>query len=154
MKIVVQRVSSACVTVEGVERAGIGRGILVLVGIERADQASLADQAADKIAHLRIFPGAAQDAASADERMQRSVLEISGEILVVSQFTLAGSIKKGRRPSFDGAALPAPAEEIYEALIASLRARGARVETGVFRAMMQVSLVNDGPVTFVLELAQ
>lgn len=147
MRIVIQRVSRACVRIAGTERAGIGQGLLLLVGVERADDGALAERAADKIVNLRIFaarPGV-------DERMERSVLEVSGEILVVSQFTLAGSLKKGRRPGFDAAAPPELAEPIYERLVSALRERGARVATGVFRAMMDIELINSGPVTFILE---
>jgi len=147
VRIVIQRVSRARVSVSGETRASIGRGLLLLVGVEREDDAADVEKTADKIAHLRIFalqPGV-------DDRMERSVLDISGELLVVSRFTLAGSLKKGRRPGFDGAAPPERAEPIYTALVAALRARGARVATGVFRAMMDVELVNEGPVTFVLE---
>ena len=116
MKIVIQRVSRATVRIDGVEQAGIGEGLLLLVGVEREDGAAQADKAADKIVNLRVFsarPGL-------DERMERSVLDISGEILVVSQFTLAGSLRKGRRPGFDAAAPPGEAEPIYDRLIVLL----------------------------------
>ncbi len=149
VKIVIQRVSSAGVTVAGRRQAVIGPGLLVLVGVERGDDAARAETAAEKIVNLRIFaarPGS-------DERMERSVLEIAGEILVVSQFTLAGSVRKGRRPSFDGAAPHAEAEKVYLDLVQALRDRGARVATGVFRAMMDVDLVNTGPVTFIMDSA-
>ena len=146
MKIVIQRVSRACVRIEAAERASIGPGLVLLVAVERGDDDGTVSWAADKIAGLRAFPGE-----RGGERMERSVLETGGEVLVVSQFTLAASLHKGRRPSFDAAAPPEQAEPIYERLVAALRERGARVSTGVFRAMMQVELVNDGPVTFVLE---
>jgi D-aminoacyl-tRNA deacylase len=147
MKIVLQRVARASVSVDGAEVARIGAGLLLLVGIERGDGDAMADAMAVRIANLRVFPARPGE----DERMDRSVLDTGGEILVVSQFTLAGSTRKGRRPSFDGAAPPAEAERLYLRLAERLRAAGARVSTGVFRAMMQVELVNDGPVTFVLE---
>lgn len=147
MKIVIQRVSRACVRIEAAERASIGPGLVLLVAVERGDDDGTVSWAADKIAGLRAFPAERGPA----ERMERSVLETGGELLVVSQFTLAASLHKGRRPSFDAAAPPEQAEPIYEQLVAALRERGARVSTGVFRAMMQVELVNDGPVTFVLE---
>lgn len=149
MKIVIQRVSSAGVTVAGRREAVIGPGLLVLVGVEKGDDAARVETAAEKIVNLRIFsaqPGT-------DERMERSVLETAGEILVVSQFTLAGSLRKGRRPSFDGAAPHVEAQKIYLDLVHALRNRGARVATGVFRAMMDVDLVNTGPVTFIMDSA-
>jgi D-tyrosyl-tRNA(Tyr) deacylase len=149
VKIVIQRVSSAGVTVAGRREAVIGPGLLVLVGVEKGDDAARVETAAEKIVNLRIFsaqPGT-------DERMERSVLETAGEILVVSQFTLAGSLRKGRRPSFDGAAPHVEAQKIYLDLVHALRNRGARVATGVFRAMMDVDLVNTGPVTFIMDSA-
>ena len=147
MKIVIQRVSSARIRVAGEEKASIGPGILLLVAVERGDGPDQIEWAADKVAHLRIFPAER----GVDDRMDRSVLDIAGEVLVVSQFTLAGCIRKGRRPSFDGAAPPEEAEALYMSFVEALRTRGARVATGVFRAMMEVDLVNDGPVTFILE---
>ncbi len=149
MKILIQRVTRACVRVDGEVRAAIGPGLLLLVGVEKGDGPDLAGQAATKIVNLRIFPVER----GVDDRMDRSLLEVGGEVLVVSQFTLAGSLKKGRRPGFDGAAPPAEAEEIYLRLAGFLRDHGARVATGVFRAMMEVELVNDGPVTFILDPA-
>jgi D-aminoacyl-tRNA deacylase len=147
MKIVIQRVSRASVTVGGERRSSIGPGLLLLVGVERGDDDALARKAADKIMNLRVFAARPGE----DERMDRSVLDIGGEILVISQFTLAGSLRKGRRPGFDGAAPPEQAEPIYEALVSALSELGARVQRGVFRAMMEVELVNSGPVTFVLD---
>jgi len=146
MKIVIQRVSRARVVVDGVEKAAIGHGLLLLVGVEKDDGLDQAERAAEKIAHLRLFAGKA-------DRMDRSVLDIEGGVLVVSQFTLAGSLAKGRRPGFDSAAPPAQAEPIYLHFAEALRRTGARVATGVFGAMMEVELVNDGPVTFFLESA-
>lgn len=150
MRIVIQRVTRASVRVGGEQRAAIGPGLLLLVGVERGDDESLVDKAAEKIVHMRIFAAQAQ-AVERDRQMDRSVLDIAGEILVVSQFTLAASLRKGRRPGFDTAAPPEQAEPIYERLVSALAGRGARVAKGVFRAMMEIELVNDGPVTFILE---
>jgi D-tyrosyl-tRNA(Tyr) deacylase len=130
--------------VDGLPAASIGRGLLALVGVERGDTPRDAEYLADKTAELRIFP---------DEqgRMNLSLLDAGGEALVVSQFTLAGSTRRGRRPSFDAAALPAEAEPIYLRYAARLAERGVPVATGVFQAMMEVELVNDGPVTILLD---
>jgi D-tyrosyl-tRNA(Tyr) deacylase len=144
MKIVIQRVSRASVRVEGRTVGQIGRGLLLLVAVERDDTRSVLDSLADKVVHLRIFPDEAG-------RMNRSSLEEQSEILAVSQFTLAGSLERGRRPSFEGAAPPEMARELFEHFVARLGETGLRIGTGVFRAMMEVELVNDGPVTFVLE---
>lgn len=144
MKAVIQRVTEAEVKVDGASVGRIGRGILVLLGVERGDDERDADRLAEKICHLRIF----EDNAG---KMNLSLMETGGEILSVSQFTLAGNCGKGRRPSFDTAALPEEANRLYEYFTASLRALGLKVETGIFQAMMRVSLVNDGPVTFILE---
>lgn len=142
MRIVVQRVARASVTVNGQIVSAIGRGLVLLVGVEDGDGAAQVERAAHRFATLRVF---------ADERgaMNRGLDEVGGEILVVSQFTLAGSIRRGRRPDFAHAARPEQAEPLIEALVAALGARGARVATGVFRADMDVELVNQGPVTFV-----
>jgi D-tyrosyl-tRNA(Tyr) deacylase len=144
LKAVIQRVSGADVTVEAKSVGRIGRGVLVLLGVEKGDGEREAGWLAEKISGLRIFE-------DQGEKMNLSVKEIGGEILVVSQFTLAGSCAKGRRPSFDSAAPPDEANRLYEYFIERLRVTGLKVETGVFQAMMQVSLVNDGPVTFILE---
>ena len=144
MKIVIQRVSRASVRVEGRTVGQIGRGLLLLVAVERDDTRSVLDSLADKVVHLRIFPDEAG-------RMNRSSLKERSEILAVSQFTLAGSLERGRRPSFEGAAPPEMARELFQHFVARLVETGLRVETGMFRAMMEVELVNDGPVTFVLE---
>jgi D-tyrosyl-tRNA(Tyr) deacylase len=144
LKAVIQRVSSAKVAVGGETVGAIGRGILVLLGVEKGDGERDADWLAEKIVNLRIF----EDQAG---KMNLSVQEIVGELLVVSQFTLAGNCAKGRRPSFDSAAPPEKANRLYEYFVERLRAMGLKVATGVFQAMMQVSLVNDGPVTFILE---
>jgi D-tyrosyl-tRNA(Tyr) deacylase len=144
MRLVVQRVRESSVKV-GEETVGaIGRGLLVLVGIARGDRPEAVRAAAEKLAGLRVF----EDAAG---KMNLDLAAVEGAFLVVSQFTLAGSIERGRRPSFDHAARPEEAEPLIEALVADLRGRGFRVETGRFRADMQVSLVNDGPVTLVAD---
>jgi len=142
VKVVVQRVRSARVRV-GDETVGeIGHGLLLLVGVERGDGQGQVERAAERLATLRVFE---------DEHghMNRGLDEVGGELLVVSQFTLAGSIRRGRRPSFDHAARPEVAEPLVDALVEALRERGCRVATGRFRAHMRVELVNDGPVTFV-----
>jgi D-tyrosyl-tRNA(Tyr) deacylase len=142
VKVVVQRVRRAAVRVNGETVGSIGQGLLLLVGVEPGDGPEQVERAANRFATLRVFT---------DERgaMNRGLDELGGEILVVSQFTLAGSIRRGRRPDFVGAARPEEAEPLVEALVAALRARGVTVATGVFRAEMEVELVNDGPVTFV-----
>jgi D-tyrosyl-tRNA(Tyr) deacylase len=144
MKAVIQRVTSACVTVGGVISGRIGRGIVVLVGIEKGDTEAQADWLAEKIAALRMF--------SDDEgKMNLSVNDIGGSLLVVSQFTLAGNCSKGKRPSFDTAAPADEGKRLYDYFVAAAVRSGVPVETGIFQADMQVSLVNDGPVTFILE---
>ena len=144
MRAVVQRVTRARVTVDGTEVGAIGPGLLLLVGVHQADGAREAEWLAGKIANLRIF---------ADEsgKMNRDVRECRGSVLVVSQFTLYGDCEKGRRPSFLAAAPPALAEPVYERLVLELKALGVPVATGRFRADMQVELVNDGPVTLVID---
>ncbi len=144
MKAVIQRVNGARVEVGGETVGRIGKGMLILLGVEKGDGERDADWLAEKIVNLRIF----EDAAG---KMNLSVLDIGGGLLAVSQFTLAGNCAKGRRPSFDSAAPPEEANWLYEYFTAKLRETGITVETGVFQAMMQVSLVNDGPVTFILE---
>ncbi len=144
MRLVLQRVSRAAVRVGGETVGEIGRGILVLAGAERGDGAAEADQAVEKLAHLRIFE-------DAQGKMNVDPAAAQAAFLVVSQFTLAGSLGRGRRPSFDAAAPPDVARPLVDRLVAGLRQRGFRVETGSFGAMMEVELVNDGPVTFVLE---
>ena len=144
MKIVVQRVSRAAVRVEGREVGAIGRGLLLLVAVERDDNDAILDTLSDKVVHLRIFPDSAG-------RMNRSSLDEKAELLAVSQFTLAGRLDRGRRPSFENAAPAETAREWFGRFVEKLRASGLRVETGLFRALMEVELVNDGPVTFVLE---
>jgi D-tyrosyl-tRNA(Tyr) deacylase len=146
MRAVIQRVRRAAVVVTGETVGAIDAGWLVLLGVAPADTPTEAAWLADKVAHLRAF----EDDAG---KMNRSVLDVGGGVLVVSQFTLYGDTRKGRRPSFTGAAPPAVAEPLYERFAAELRAVGLPVATGRFGADMQVELVNDGPVTFVLDTA-
>jgi D-aminoacyl-tRNA deacylase len=144
MRTVIQRVSRAAVTVDGAVVGRIGTGLLALVGVAEGDTATDIDYTASKIRDLRVF---------GDEhgRMNRSVVDIGGQVLVVSQFTLLGDVRKGRRPGFDAAAPPEIAKARYEDLVGRLRDAGLAVETGVFQAHMQVDLVNDGPVTILLD---
>jgi D-tyrosyl-tRNA(Tyr) deacylase len=143
MKAVVQRVSSCRVTIDGELHSEIGAGLLVLLGIAKGDGEPEISYTADKVLNLRIFPD--------DEgRMNLSVADISGEIMVVSQFTLLGDTRKGRRPSFVDAEDPGRAEPLYEEFAARLAASGLEVKTGVFGAMMTVSIENEGPVTLIL----
>jgi D-tyrosyl-tRNA(Tyr) deacylase len=144
MKAVVQRVSESAVRVEGRVVGEIGRGLMVLLGVATGDTAEAADYLAEKIVNLRIF----EDDAG---KLNRSLIEIGGEMLVVSQFTLLGNCRKGRRPSFVQAARPEEANALYARFVRQVEARGITVATGTFRAMMQVSLVNDGPVTLIIE---
>jgi D-tyrosyl-tRNA(Tyr) deacylase len=146
MRAVLQRVRRAAVTVGGETVGAVGAGWLVLLGVAPADTAAEVTWLADKVANLRAFE-------DNDGKMNRSVLDVGGGVLVVSQFTLYGDCRKGRRPSFTGAAPPAVAEPLYERFAAELRAAGLPVATGRFGADMQVELVNDGPVTFVLDTA-
>jgi len=144
MKVVLQRVSEAKVTVENETVGAIGKGLLLLVGVGHEDTEQDLAWMADKLAGLRIFEDDA-------EKMNLSVEDVGGDVLSVSQFTLYGDCRKGRRPNFMGAARPEVAEALYDKFNELLRARGLRVETGKFGAMMDVSLVNDGPVTLILE---
>jgi D-tyrosyl-tRNA(Tyr) deacylase len=144
VKVLLQRVQRAEVRVEGRSVGRIGPGLLVMVGVEQGDGPEDADYLADKTAELRIFP-------DDQGRMNRSLEETGGGALVVSQFTLAASTRRGRRPSYSGAAPPEIAEPLYARFVARLGARGVAVASGVFRAMMEVELVNDGPVTILLE---
>ncbi len=144
MKIVIQRVKEAQVTVRGDLVAHIGRGMLVFLGVEKGDTGAEVDYFARKIAALRLFP-------DGEGKMNLAAGDVSAAFLVVSQFTLCGNCDKGRRPSFDRAAEPAAAERLYQTFIEHLRADGLEVATGTFQAMMDVSLINDGPVTFILE---
>lgn len=144
MRAILQRVSRASVSVEGTVVGSIGAGLLVLVAVAADDTEQEIRYTAEKVLSLRIF----DDDAGV---MNRSVVEVEGEILAVSQFTLYGDVRRGRRPSWIGAAPPTVAEPLYESFVAELRKSGRRVETGVFQAMMQVELVNDGPVTIMLD---
>lgn len=144
MKGVIQRVSEARVDVGGETVGAIGQGVLVLLGVEQGDGPGDAAWLAEKIAALRIF----EDSAG---KMNLSVQDIGGAILAVSQFTLAGNCAKGRRPSFDTAAPPEEANRLYECFVDKVREIGIPVETGIFQADMKVHLVNNGPVTFILE---
>jgi D-tyrosyl-tRNA(Tyr) deacylase len=144
MRAVLQRVSEAAVRVEQEVVARIGPGLLVLLGVGREDAEADADYLADKTAHLRVF-------SDAQGQMNLSVLETGGEVLVVSQFTLYGDSRRGRRPGYSAAAAPEAAERLYLLYVERLRERGLAVQHGVFRAMMDVSLVNQGPVTILLD---
>lgn len=147
MRAVVQRVKEAKVQVKGITVGAIERGLLILLGVGKNDAEKDSDFLANKAAHLRIFP---------DERglMNRSVVDAGGAVLVVSQFTLWGDCRKGRRPSFAQAASPEQARALYEHFIDALRGRGLPVATGIFQEMMDVHLVNDGPVTLILDSKQ
>ena len=144
MRAVVQRVTRASVVVDGETVGEIGRGLVVLLGIAKDDDASDLTYIADKIAHLRIFP-------DDDGHMNRSVLDVGASALVVSQFTVFGDVRRGRRPSFTDAAPPDKANEQYQAFANALSERGVPVERGVFQAHMELALVNDGPVTILLD---
>ncbi len=143
MKAVIQRVTEASVTVDGQRVSAIGPGLLVLLGVEKNDTPEDADLLAARIPSLRIF-------ADEDGKMNLSVADVKGSILVVSQFTLAATVGRGRRPGFDGAAPPALARELYDRVVSGLGQGGTPVRTGIFGAMMQVQLINDGPVTFLV----
>ena len=145
MRLVVQRVTSARVRIGDRIAGEIARGLVVLVGIGREDEAADVKYAAAKVRDLRVFEG------DAGKPMDRSVADVGGGVLLVSQFTLYGDVRKGRRPAFDQAASPAAARAIYEDLVRELRAIHAPVATGEFQAMMQVELVNDGPVTLLID---
>ncbi len=144
MRAVVQRVNKAEVRVEGRPVGAVGKGMLVLLGVGKNDTPEDAQSLADKILNLRIFDDPAG-------RMNLSLLETNGELLCVSQFTLYGDCRKGRRPSYDQAARPEVAGGLYDAFVAAARAGGVTVQTGKFQAMMEVELVNDGPVTLLLD---
>jgi D-tyrosyl-tRNA(Tyr) deacylase len=144
MKIVLQRVKEARVLVEGKAVGSIGRGLCLLIGVEKDDREAEADWLASKVVELRIFP-------DGNGKMNLSLKESGGSILAVSQFTLASSIRKGRRPSFDRAETPERAARLFDYFVNKLREQGVEVQTGVFQAMMEVHLINDGPVTFILD---
>ena len=144
MRAVIQRVSEASVTVEGRVIGAIGRGLVVLLGVAKGDQAGEAEFLVEKTVGLRIFP-------DAEGKMNQSVADVAGALLVVSQFTLYGDCRRGRRPSFDKAAPADEARVLYEYFVRAARDRGIRVETGIFQATMSVQLVNDGPVTLIID---
>jgi D-tyrosyl-tRNA(Tyr) deacylase len=144
VRAVVQRVSEASVRVDGEVKGAIGTGLVVLLGVQVADGEADATALADKVLNLRVFPDEAG-------QMNRSVLDVRGGVLVVSQFTLLGDARRGRRPSYVEAAPPEQADRLYSRFVEELRRSGLAVATGVFRAMMQVALVNDGPVTILLD---
>lgn len=146
MRFLIQRVTRACVRIDGKLEAAIGPGLLVLIGIAVNDGTAEADYMAEKLVHLRVF-------SDNEGRMNRSALEVNAALLLVSQFTLYGDCRKGRRPSFDAAAPPDRARDLYDYLVKRIREKGLLTETGVFQASMQVELVNDGPVTLLLESA-
>ena len=145
MRAVVQRVSSARVQVDGRVVGEIARGLLVLLGVAADDTAADVTYTAAKVRELRVFES------DEGKPMDQSVAAIGGAVLVVSQFTLYGDVRRGRRPSFDAAAAPAAARELYESFVRELRTTGLPVSTGEFQAMMQVELVNDGPVTILVD---
>lgn len=144
MTIVLQRVKEASVEVAGREVGKIGRGVCLLVGVEKGDGPEDAEFLARKIVELRIFP-------DQKEKMNLSLGDIGGEVLAISQFTLVASTRKGRRPSFDQAEESIKAEGLFQKLVATIEEKGFKVETGVFQATMDVHLINEGPVTFILE---
>src|SRR5262245_61044102 len=144
MRAVIQRVSHARVVIEGQEHSGIGAGILVLLGVEKEDTEQDAELLARRIVELRIF----EDEAG---KMNRSLMEAGGQMLAVSQFTLLGDCRRGRRPSFDPAAPPDVARSLYDRFVGEVRTLGIPIATGVFQAMMDVELTNQGPVTFILD---
>jgi D-tyrosyl-tRNA(Tyr) deacylase len=144
MKMLIQRVSQASVETDGEQVGAIGRGVLVLLGIDRSDTEQLADRLLDKLLDYRVFP-------DGEGRMNCSVKDTGGGVLLVSQFTLSADTRKGLRPSFSSAAPPDQARHLYEYCLARLRSRHRPVAAGVFGADMAVSLINDGPVTFLLE---
>ena len=145
MKVLIQRVKRASVTIDNKLYSKIDKGILALVGIEKSDTIEQVQKIAKKLSGLRIFP-------DENDKMNRSILDIHGEMLIVSQFTLCGDCKKGTRPSFDKSAAPDIANKLYEDFVKEIQNYGIKTETGVFGAMMDVELINDGPVTFMLEM--
>ena len=144
MKVLIQRTSKAGVSIDGETVSSINKGILALVGIEKGDTKEQVEKLAKKVVNLRIFP-------DENDKMNLSLMDIQGEMLIVSQFTLCGDCKKGTRPSFDKSAPPDIANELYEYFISLVKNCGIKTGTGKFGAMMEVSLINDGPVTFMLE---
>ena len=144
MKVLIQRVKNAGVDIEGKNVSSINKGILALVGIEKGDTREQAEKLARKIVNLRIFP-------DENDKMNLSLIDVQGEMLIVSQFTLCGDCKKGTRPSFDKSAPPETANELYEYFVKQIQSYSIKTGTGKFGAMMEVSLINDGPVTFMIE---
>ena len=144
MKIVLQRVKEASVEADGKVAGKIGPGVCLLVGIEKEDSEQDAQYLAKKVVELRIFP-------DKEGKMNLSLQDVEGEALAVSQFTLAGSVRKGRRPSFDKAEAPEEAEKLFGFFVDLIKQRGIKAETGVFQVLMDVHLINDGPVTFILQ---
>ena len=145
MKVLIQRVKRASVTIDGEVYSQINEGILALVGIEKGDTEEQVQKSARKIVNLRIFP-------DENDKMNRSLIDVNGEMLIVSQFTLCGDCKKGTRPSFDNSAPPAIANELYEKFIFEINNYGIKTGTGQFGASMDVELINDGPVTFMINI--
>ena len=143
MKVLIQRVKQASVTIDDKLFSSIGKGILALVGIEKGDTVENVQKSAKKIVNLRIFP-------DENDKMNKSLIDVSGEMLIVSQFTLCGDCKKGTRPSFDNSAPPDIANSLYEKFITEVSSYGIKTQTGKFGAMMEVELINDGPVTFMI----
>ena len=144
MKVLIQRVKQASVTINDTLYSSIDKGILTLVGIEKGDTIENIKKSVQKIVKLRIF-------ADENDKMNKSLIDINGEMLIVSQFTLCGNCKKGTRPSFDNSAPPQLANELYEKFVEEVSNLGIKTQTGKFGAMMQVELINDGPVTFMIE---
>lgn len=144
MKALIQRVKKASVTIDGKLYSSIGQGLLVLLGVVKGDEKQNAELLAEKLLKLRIFE-------DENEKMNRSLLDVGGEMLVVSQFTLCGDCKKGTRPSFDKSAPPEIANELYEYFVTQIKSSNVPCKTGKFGAMMEVELINDGPVTFMVE---
>ena len=144
MKVVLQRVKTASVSIDGTVVSTVSKGYLVLFGVEKGDTTEQADWLCNKISNLRCF-------SDSDGKMNLSIKDINGEMLIVSQFTLCGSVKKGMRPSFDNAMNPDDANKMYEYFVAKIREQNIKVQTGVFAAHMEVNLLNDGPVTFIIE---
>ena len=145
MKVLIQRVKKASVTIDKELYSSIDKGILAFVGIEKGDTIEQVEKMSKKITNLRIFP-------DENDKMNKSIIDINGEMLIVSQFTLCGDCKKGTRPSFDKSASPEIANELYESFISEIKKFGIKTGTGKFGAMMDVELINDGPVTFMLEI--
>ena len=144
MKALIQRVKRASVTIEGKLYSKIDKGLLVFLGVQKGDNEENADKLAQKLVNLRIFE-------DENEKMNLSLKDVNGQMLVVSQFTLCGDCKKGTRPSFDNAELPQKANQLYEYFVSQIKAQGIETQTGSFGAMMDVELINDGPVTFMVE---